>query len=172
VTLLSRESGVRLALRAVLLVAPLLAVLSAGPQDWPRGWVVALVLALSVGFAAMPESMLGTACLGLVVVWWALAARDHVPLTALLAAALLLAAHVASVLLSYGPPALPVGGRLLRLWLRRAMVAGAAVPLVWAVAVLLDGQPEPPGVWLAGLGCAIVVCVVAAVAVTVREPAS
>jgi len=37
---------------------------------------------------------------------------------------------------------------------------------------VLDGQPEPPGIWLAGLGCAIVVCVVAAVAVTVREPVS
>jgi hypothetical protein len=155
----------------VLLVAPLLAVLSAGPQDRPSGWLVALVLALSVGFAAMPESMLGTACLGLVVVWWSLAARDAVPVTAVLAAALLLAAHVASVLLSYGPPALPVGGRLLRLWLRRAAVAGAAAPLVWLVAVVLDGQPEPPGIWLAGLGCAIVVCVVAAASVSVRESA-
>jgi hypothetical protein len=171
VNALFRESRGRLALRAVLLVAPLLAVLSAGPQDSPHGWFVALTLALSVGFAAMPESMLGTACLGLVVVWWSLAARDDVPLTALLAAALLLAAHVASVLLSYGPPALPVGGRLLRLWLRRAAMVGAAAPLVWAVAVVLEGQPEPPGIWVAGLGCAIVVCVVAAVAVTVQEPA-
>ena len=34
---------------------------------------MALTVALSVGFAAMPESMLGAACLGLVVVWWALA---------------------------------------------------------------------------------------------------
>ena len=168
---LLRESPARLALRAVLLVAPLLAVLSAAPQDWPRGWFAALVLALSVGFAAMPESMLGTACLALVVGWWALAARDDVPLTAMPAAALLLAAHVASVLLSYGPPALPVGAPVLRLWLRRAAVVGAAAPLVWAVAVVLDDQPEPPGIWLAGLGCAIVVCVVAAVAVTVREPA-
>ena len=120
----------------------------------------------------MPESMLGTACLGLVVVWWSLAARDAVPLTALLAAALLLSAHVAAALLSYGPPALPIGRPLLRLWLRRAAVVGAAAPLVWVVAVVVDGQPEPPGIWLAGLGCAIVVCVVAALAVTVPEPAA
>jgi hypothetical protein len=171
VNALSRESPGRLALRAVLLLAPLLAVLSAGPRDWPSGWFVALVLALSVGFAAMPESMLGTACLGLVVGWWALAARDDVPPTAILAAALLLSAHLASVLLSYGPPALPVGGRLLRRWLRRAGLVGLAAPLVWAVAVVLEGQPEPPGIWLAGLGCAIVVCVVAAVAVSVQEAA-
>jgi len=171
VNLLLRESPGRLVLRAVLLGAPLLAVLCAGPQPWPRGWFVALLLALSVGFAAMPESMLGSACLGLVVVWWGLAVRDDVPASALLAAALLLAAHVASVLLSYGPPALPIGGRLLRLWVRRAAVAGLAAPVVWAVAALVDGQPEPPGIWVAGLGCAIVVCVVAAVAVTTREDA-
>ena len=40
------------------------------------------------------------------------------------------------------------------------MVA-VVVPLVWLVAVMVDGQPEPPGIWVAGLGCAIVVCVVA-----------
>ena len=131
---------------------------------------MALTLALSVGFAAMPESMLGASCLGLVVIWWALAVPDGVPLTAIPAAALLLAAHVASVLLSYGPPALPIGGRVLRLWLRRAAVVGVAAPLVWVVGVVVDGQPEPPGIWVAGLGCAIVVCVVAATAVAVREP--
>ncbi len=165
-----RESRGRLALRAVLMVAPILALLCTGPEEWPRGWFVALTVALSVGNAWMPESMLGASCLGLVVIWWALAVPDGVPLTAILAAALLLAAHVASVLLSYGPPALPIGGRLLRLWLRRTAVVGVAAPLVWAVAVVVDGQPEPPGIWVAGLGCAIVVCLVAAIAVSVREP--
>jgi hypothetical protein len=169
VNVLSRESRGRLALRSILLVAPLLAVLCAGPQPWPRGWFIALLVALSVGFAAMPESMMGTACLGLVVGWWALAVPDEIPVTAILAAGLLLAAHVASLLLSYGPTALPIGGRLVRLWLRRAAVVGVAAPLVWAVAVLVEGQPEPPGIWVAGLGCAIVVCVVAAVAVSPRE---
>jgi hypothetical protein len=170
VNALFRESRGRLALRAVLLVAPLLALICTGPDEWPHGWFVALMLALSVGFAAMPESMLGSACLGLVVVWWSLAVRDGVPLTAIPAAALLLAAHVASLLLSYGPPALPIGRGVLRLWLRRAVTVGVAAPLVWAVAVVVDGQPEPPGIWVAGLGCAIVVCVVAAAAVSVREP--
>jgi hypothetical protein len=168
---LSRESRGRLALRTVLLVAPLLAVLCAGPHDWPKGWFVGLVLALSVGFAAMPESVLGTACLGSVVGWWAVAAHDDVPPAAILAAILLLAAHVASVLLSYGPPELPLGARLLRRWLRRFALLAISAPLVWAVAVVVDGQPEPPGIWLAGLGCAIVVCVVAAVAVNVQDVA-
>ena len=167
-TVLSRESRGRLALRLVLLGAPVLAVLCAGPRPWPNGWFVALLLAMSLGWAAMPESTLGAACLGLVAVWWALAVHGT-PATAILAAALLLAAHVASVLLSYGPPGLPIGGRVLRLWLRRAALVGLAAPVVWGVGVLVDGQPEPPGIWVAGLGCAIVVCVVAAAALSVRE---
>ena len=44
-----------------------------------------------------------------------------------------------------------------------------AAPLVWLVAVVVDDQPEPPGIWIAGLACAVVVCVVAATAVTMRE---
>ncbi len=122
--LLGRETRPRLVLRAVVLVAPVLALLAARPTDLPHGWFVALTLVLSVGFAWMPESALGTICLGLVVFWWALAAADGVPLGAIPAALLLLAAHLASVLLSYGPPALPVGTALLGRWLRRGVVRG------------------------------------------------
>jgi hypothetical protein len=166
---LSRETRARLSLRAVVLVAPVLALLAARPDDWPHGWYVALTVALAVGFAAMPESALGTACLALVVFWWSLAAADGVPATTIPVALLLLAAHVAAVLLSYGPHALPVGGALLGRWLRRYVAVAVAAPLVWLVAVAVDGQPEPRGIWVLGLGCAVVVCIVAAVAVTVEE---
>ena len=165
-SLLSRETRARLLLRAVVLVAPLLAIQAARPADAPQRWFVALTLALAIGFAAMPESPFGTACLCLVVIWWALAAVDGVPIGAIPAALLLLAAHVSALLLSYGPPALPIGHRLLVRWLRRGAVVAVVVPLVWLVAVMVDGQPEPPGIWVAGLGCAIVVCLVAATAVT------
>ena len=166
---LSRETRARLVLRAVVLAAPVLALLAARPDDWPHGWYVALTVALSVGFAAMPESALGTACLALVVFWWSLAAADGVPASAIPAALLLLAAHVAAVLLSYGPPALPVGAALLGRWVRRYAAVAAAAPLVWLVAVAVDGQPEPRGIWVLGLGCAVVLCIVAAVAVTVED---
>ena len=166
--LLSAESRSRLLLRAVVLVAPVLALLAARPAELPHGWFLALTVVLSVGFAAMPESALGTACLGLVVVWWALAARGGVPVSAVPAALLLLAAHVASVLLSYGPAGMPVGRPLLDRWLRRAAGVAVAAPLVWLVAVVVGGGPEPPGVWVFGLGCAVVVCIVAATAVAVE----
>jgi hypothetical protein len=167
--LLVRESRPRLLLRAVILVAPVLALFAARPADLPHGWFVALTLVLSLGFAAMPESPLGTVCLGVVVFWWALAAADHVPLSAIPAALLLLATHVAAVLLSYGPPSLPIGTALLGRWLRRGLGVAVAAPLVWLVAVVVDDQPEPPGIWIAGLACSVVVCIVAATAVTMRE---
>ena len=166
--LLSRETRARLLLRLVLLVAPVLALLAARPEELPHGWFVALTLVLSIGFAAMPESPLGTACLGLVVFWWALAASDGVPVGAIPAALFLLAAHVAALLLSYGPPALPVGRALLGRWLRRSLGVAASAPLVWLVAVVVDDQPEPPGIWISGMACAVVVCIVAATAVTPR----
>jgi hypothetical protein len=169
---LVHESRARLLLRGVVLVAPVLALLAARPAELPHGWFVALTAVLAIGFAAMPESALGTACLGLVVVWWALAASDGVPAGAIPAALLLLAAHVAAVLLSYGPPALPVGDALLRRWLLRSAAVAVAAPLVWLFAELVDGQPEPPGIWVSGLASAVVVCIVAAAAVTMREDAA
>jgi hypothetical protein len=169
VTVLAQETRARLLLRAVVLVAPALALLAAGPADWPRGWFLALVLGLSAGFAARPESALGTVCLALVVLWWAVAAVDGVPVSVLPAGLLLVAAHVAAVLLSYGPPGMPVGAALLGRWLRRSSGVAVAVPLVWLFAMAVDGRPEPPGIWVAGLVCATVVCVVAATAVRMRE---
>ena len=73
------------------------------------------------------------------------------------------------MLLSYGPPALPIGTALLGRWLRRGAGVAVAAPLVWLVAVVVDDQPEPPGIWISGLACAVVVCIVAATAVTMRE---
>ena len=53
-----------------------------------------------------------------------------------------------------------------RRWLRRGAGVAVAAPLVWLVAVVVDDQPEPPGIWISGLACAVVVCIVAAAAVT------
>lgn len=167
--LLVQETRPRLLLRGVILVGPVLALLAARPADLPHGWFVVLTAVLSVGFAAMPESPLGAGCLGLVVFWWALAAGDGVPVEAIPAALLLLATHLAAVLLSYGPPSLPIGAALLGRWVRRGAGVAVAAPLVWLVAVVVDDQPEPPGIWVAGLTCAVVVCIVAATAVTMRE---
>ena len=150
-------------LRLVVLLGPVLALLGTGLSGpSPRGWLIALTVALALGFAAMPESALGTSVLCLVVVWWGLALDDvsGVPVEAAGAAVALLAAHVSALVMSYGPTGLPMNGAVLRTWLRRGLLLAAAV----------DGQPEPPGIWVAGLAAAVVVCVVAASAVVVPDP--
>jgi len=152
-------------LRALVLLGPTLALLTTGLAGvLPAGWLVALVLVLSVAFAAMPESPFGTAALLVVVAWWGLAFRDGLHPQAVLAAAFLLVAHVAAVLASYGPGELPLDRDLARLWARRGLVVLASSPALWAVAVGLRGQPEPAGIWVAGLAAAFSATLVASLA--------
>ena len=167
--LLARESRGGLLLRCVVIAAPVLALILARPADLPPVWLVVVTALLATAFAALPESWLGTVCLALVVVWWALTVDGEVTANAVPAALLLLAAHLAAVLLSYGPPGLRLGGAVLRRWLLRGAAAGAAAPLVWLVAVSVDGRAEPPGIWVMGLGAAVAAAVLAAVAVHVAE---
>lgn len=158
-------------LRVLVLVGPVVALLATGPAgNWPGGWLVALTVVMAVGFAAMPESALGTGAMCVVVVWWA-AALDGVHPEAVLAAGSLLLAHLAALLLSYGPAKLPVDRGLLLLWVARGLLVGVFAPAVWLLAAVLTDQPEPPGLWVAGLAAVVVVCVVAAAAVTERAPA-
>lgn len=163
---LRRETPARLALRATLLLAPVLALLCGATVQRPTTTVLVLVVVLAAGWAVLPESVLGTLALGTVVLWWALRVGAEVPVTALPAALLVLAAHLASVLLAYGPPGSPLRAPVLRRWAVRGAAVAVSVPAVWLVARAVGGQPEPPGVWVAGLASAAVLCVVAAVAVS------
>jgi len=159
-----------MSVRAVVFLGPVVALLCTGPAgNWPGGWLVALTVALAGGFAVMPESALGTTVFCVVVVWWGFA-LEQVPVEVVVAGAALLAAHLGALLLSYGPAQLPVDGGLLGLWVRRGLLVGLAVPATWLFATALEGQPEPPGVWLAGLAAGVVVCAVAAGAVAPRVP--
>jgi hypothetical protein len=157
-------------LRAVVFLGPVVALLATGPAgNWPGGWVVVLTVVLATGFATMPESGFGTLAMCVVVVWWG-GGLERIAVEVLVAAFALLASHLAAVLLSYGPAQLPVDGRMLALWVRRGALVGLSVPALWLWATLIEDQPEPPGVWLAALVAGIVVCVVAAAAVTERSP--
>lgn len=152
-------------LRALVLLGPPSALLATGPVGvLPAGWLVALVLVLSVAFAAMPESPFGTAAMLVVVAWWGLAFRDGLHAWAVPAAGALLVAHVAAVLTSYGPGEMPLDRDLALLWARRGLAVLAAAPAVWAVAVVLRGQPEPAGIWVAGLAAAFAATLVASLA--------
>lgn len=154
----------QLVLRALVLLGPLVALLSTGLVGvLPAGWLIALVAALSVAFAAMPDSPFGTAAMVVVLSWWGISLRDGLHPEALVAAAGLVTAHVAAVLASYGPGAMPLDRAVARLWAVRGAAVLLASPAVWALATLLRDQPEAPGIWVAGLAAACAATLVAAV---------
>jgi hypothetical protein len=158
-------------LRLLVLAGPMLALYATdlvGPA--PAGWLVALAAVLSVAFAAMPDSPFGAVVMLLVLAWWGVSLRDGLHPEALLAAAALLAAHLAALVASYGPGELPVDPAVARTWLFRGVLLLVPAAAVWALAALVRDQPEPPGIWLAGLLASLVAAVVASAAFAVRSP--
>lgn len=163
-----------IAVRVLIAAGPLVAVLASGLDgSLPPPWLIVVVGAFSVTHALLPESQLGTTAALLVLGWWALGPVAALPASLLLAAAALVAAHVAAVLAAYGPTELPIDPALLRTWLRRGLLSLLAAPLVWVVVAAIDDQPEPAGIWVAALVAASVGAVVVSVAFGVdsREPA-
>ena len=155
----------QLGARAVILLGPVLGLAAAAAADIPPpGWFAALVVALALGWALLPESVLGTMALALVVAWWGAAGLGDLPAAAMPAAVALLAAHLAAVVVSYGPPELELDAPTVRLWLTRGAALCAAAPGVWLLAEVMRGRPEPPGVWVAAMVAIVVAAVIAAVA--------
>jgi hypothetical protein len=87
-------------LRALLLVLPCAALALALPEV-PHGLVVAGVALSAAAWAWLPDHAVGVVPLALVAGWWAV--HDVVDWRLLVVGVLLTAAHVAAVLVSYGP---------------------------------------------------------------------
>ncbi len=155
------------ALRATVVAGIMGALLATGLRGvWPAWWLALLVAALAIAFSLVPEAPMGTVATGLVLAWWGFAFRDGPHPQALLAAAGLLTAHLAAVLAAYGPRDLPVDPATVRLWAIRGALVFLVAPVVFAVAILLRGQPEPVGIWVAGLTAALVTTVAAGILLT------
>lgn len=158
-------------LRALLVLGPLIALavrarsLGATPL-----WLDALVLVLAAGWALAPESVVGSVVLVLVALTWADGERGGLGVEALAAAAALVTAHVASVVLSYGPQRLPVPPAVARLWAVRGAVLWSSACAVWVVGRLVADLPTSGTVWVAGLGVALSVIVVAVAALQSLVP--
>ncbi len=154
-------------LRAALLVLPCAALALALPEV-PHWAVVGGVLVSSVLWARTPDHAVGVVALLLVGGWWA--AHGVVDWRVLVVAVLLLAAHVAATLASYGPPTLAVDRRLARLWVGRGALALVPVPLAWLAVRELDPALAPAGLWL-GTGALTVVLLLATARLTRPERA-
>jgi hypothetical protein len=161
----------QLLLRVPVLLGPMVALLATGPAgNWPPWWVVAGVLALAAAFAARPDSQSGAAAFLAVLVWWVISLGDDLQPEILLAAAALVVAHVAAVLASYGPSAMPLDPAAVRLWARRGLLVLLTVPAAWVAARLLEGEPEQPGIWVLGVVAVLTATVAATVTLTTARP--
>lgn len=155
----------QLVARLLMLLGPVVGLLAAALADVPApGWFVALVVALALGWALLPESVLGTMALALVLIWWVASDVTELPFEAVVAALALVVSHIASVVACYGPPELGIEGPTIRLWLTRTAAVFVAAPVVWLLALLLEDRPEPRGVWVAAMVAIVIAAVIATVA--------
>ncbi len=163
-------SASQLVARLLILLGPVVGMVAAAAAGAPPpSWAIALVLMLSFGWAFYPESVFGPLTLALVLAWWGRAALTDLPAEMVVAALALLVAHLAALLTAYGPPEMAIDGPTVRLWVTRGAMVFITAPAVWLLAVLLRDQPEPPGVWIAGMVAIVVAAIVAAVAFGVPE---
>ncbi|WP_296605214.1 hypothetical protein [Nocardioides sp.] len=160
----------QLVLRALVLVGPVVAVLVSGPAGHgPPWWLVLVVAALSGASGWFADATFAVAPLLVAVGWWAAALGATTSAWLLVAAGALVVAHVAGLLASYGPPTMPVDRAVTRLWVRRGVLVLLTAPVAWAAVLLLDDQPEQPGIWVLGVGVACLATVAATVALRTEE---
>jgi hypothetical protein len=158
-------------LRAVIVLGPQVALFArTGPLDAPRPWLVGLVLVLGAGWALLPESILGAVTLLAVGFSWAAGHDGAVPLAAVVAALGMLAAHLAALVVGYGPPRLPVSPSVVRLWSLRGAGVFVAAPAVWLLARAVRDLPGAGSAWLIGMVVAFSVTIVAAAATQAALP--
>ncbi|RYP82484.1 hypothetical protein EKO23_21660 [Nocardioides guangzhouensis] len=150
------------ALRAVMALAPLLAVVASVPAGASlRGWFLVLLVVLGAVYALFPASLAGIGVLALPLAWWVAVPDDPLHPMSMVAAAALLVAHVAGLVAGLGPDRLPVDPALLWRWVGRSALVLSAAPVVWLVADAMAEQPEQPWIWVAGVGAAALGAVVA-----------
>ena len=160
----------QVALRAVVLLGPVVALLMTGPAGhWPPWWLVLPLAGLAALGAAAPDSPVVAGAGLLVLAWWTVSLGNGVPVSVLVAAAALLAGHVAALLAAYGPREMAVDRATVLLWVRRAALVLLVVPGAWLVARVLRGEPEQPGIWVLAVAAACVATVVGTAAVEVRR---
>jgi hypothetical protein len=149
-------------LRAVVFLAPLVALLAGVPQGHsPPAWLVVVLAIFSLTYAAMPEHYVGSAALVIVVAWWVIDVGDALPLSSVVAAAALLTAQLAGTVAAYGPPRLAPDPGVVLLWARRGALLWATAAVTWFVVVAEDGRANSASYWVVGLAVGLVLAVLA-----------
>jgi hypothetical protein len=155
----------QLVLRALVLLGPVVAVLATGPAgSWAPWWVLLPIVALAVGYAALPESAAGVATYLVVLGWWTLSVEDGLGPMALVAVVALVVSHVAATLAAYGPGEMPVSRALVRRWVVRGALVLLVVPPTWLLARALRDGTDQQGIWVTGVTVALAATLGAAAA--------
>ncbi|MGC4111199.1 MAG: hypothetical protein QM747_12405 [Nocardioides sp.] len=148
-------------LRAVLVVALLVALLSGLPSGYHPAVALVVVVAVGAVVAGLyPDGLAPTIVMVVVTAWWTFHLHGAVPAGLLVAAAGLTVAHVVATLLAYGPPSLEVDRRLVLMWAGRGALSWLAALVVWVAARAYVGHATPALFWLTGLTAAVVGSVV------------
>ena len=157
------------AVRAVLVSGIVVALFAGVPEGYhPPVALIVVVVAGAAVSAFRPEHLSLAITMGVVVIWWAFAHGNEMPVAVLVAAGGLVATHVAGIVLAYGPPALPVAPEVALLWTGRAVLVWVAALIVWGVARTYAGHGTPTVFWLTGLAAALAGAVVAGLAIPIR----
>ena len=160
--MIRRFPGGGWALRLVIFLGPIVALLAASPQGrTPPTWLVVVVGIFSFAFAVMPEHYVGNGALAIVVAWWTVEMEDGLPLSSIAAAAALLAAHLAGPLASYGPARLAPDAGAVLLWARRGVRVWTIAPLTWLVVDAEAGRATSASYWVIGLAAGLAMAVLA-----------
>jgi hypothetical protein len=143
-------------LRALVLGAPLAAVACTWAAAGRAVVVIGLlVVVLAAVCAGAPDSHLGLAVVGAVVVQWLAIVDDPATPWSIGAAAALGAFHTAAAAATVAPPGAPWTRAMRARWARRGAAAAGAGVAAWLVVALADGRGPR------GAGAAAVVFVVA-----------
>ena len=148
----SRWTPAQWAVRAVMVGGLLLGCFSTALLgEWPAWWFAVVMVGLSLGYATAPEHAFGTVGMVLAACWWGIAFRGDPSPVALVAAAGLLASHLAGVVAAYGPGRMALDLATVLLWSRRGVLLFVLAVAALATALLVADEPEPVGLWVAGV---------------------
>ena len=146
-------------LRVLVLLLPTAALLVALPQ-WPHSWLLALVALGSVRWAWLPDDLVGVMVLLLVGGWWA--AHGATDWRLGVVGVLLVTAHVAATVASYGPGTLHPDRALVRLWLGRGLLTLVPLGAALGAVQVLDADLAPRGLWTLALTAMVVLVLLGA----------
>ena len=151
-----RVSPGGLVLRAVMVLGPVAALLAGVPQGYrPPLWLVVLTACTALASAAVPDHPAGALAPLIVVAWWALRVGGALPVSSVVAAAGLVAGHLAATVAAYGPSRIAPDAGIVWMWARRGLLVWAVSALTWFVVAAETGRATSAAYWVAGLALAL-----------------